>query len=92
MKEKTSAPWIPADYTIAEAAAIQALLEGVAEEHQQQLALKWIIETLCGTYDMSFHPEGDRETAFAEGKRFAGSQIVKLTRLNVSKLRSNENE
>ena len=86
-KERTSAPWMPADYTLAIPTAIQALMSGTAEEHQQQLAMKWIIETLCGTYDMSFRADNIRETDFAEGKRYVGNQIVKLSKLNVSRLK-----
>lgn len=92
--KKINGPWVPASYEPADATAIQALMDGNAESHQQQRALKWIIEVLCGTYDLSYRPgeEGRRDTDFAEGKRFCGSQIVKLTRLNTSALRRMENE
>lgn len=80
-------PWKPAHYEIADAGAIQALLRGEAEPHQQKRALAYIIETLCGTYDMSFRPTGDRDTCFAEGKRHVGNQLVKLTKLNLSNLK-----
>lgn len=79
-------PWKPPHYEIEDAGAIQALLRGDAAEHQQKRALAYIIETLCGTYDMSFRPTGDRDTCFAEGKRFVGNQLVKLSKLNLSKL------
>lgn len=87
-------PFLPAHYEISDVAAIQALLAGTADQYQQQRALKWIIEVACGTYDLSFRPgaqEGERDTTFAEGRRFVGLNIVKLTRLNVSRMRSNEN-
>jgi hypothetical protein len=88
-----NSPFLPPKYEVADAAAIQALLNGVADSHQQQRALKWIIEVGAGTYDLSYRPgvEGERDTAFAEGRRFVGLNIVKLTRVNVSKLRSAEN-
>lgn len=88
-----SAPYIPAKYDVAVASAIQALMNGSASEHQQKMALKWIIEVAAGTYDLSFRPgaqEGERDTTFAEGRRFVGLTLVKLTHLNVSKLRSDE--
>ncbi len=87
-------PWMPPAYNVADAVAIQALMTGKADANQQQRALKWIIEVCSGTYDQSYRPgaqEGERDTTFALGRQFVGQQIVKLTRLNVSKLRSDEN-
>ena len=86
-KEKTNAPWMPADYVPSIPSAFQALLIGEADPEQQKRALSWIIEELCKTYDMSYRPDSQRDTDFAEGKRFVGSQIVKMTKLNVSKLK-----
>ena len=78
-KPSGNEPWKPAPYDEADSYAIKALATGTANEGQQRLALDWIINTLCGTYDLSFRPgaEGDRETVFAEGKRFVGMQLVK---------------
>jgi hypothetical protein len=61
--------------------AIKLLHAGTASASQQQAALKWIIEGLCGTYDMSYRPESDRDTAFAEGKRHVGNQIIRQINL-----------
>jgi hypothetical protein len=76
-------PWHPAPYDDADTYAVKALAAGVANEGQQKRALEWIINTLCGTYDLSFRPgaDGDRETAFAEGKRHIGLQLVKQVKL-----------
>ena len=82
-KQVAIQPWHPAPYEDADTYAIKALAAGVANDGQQKRALAWIINTLCGTYDMSFRPEGDRETVFAEGKRFVGMQLVKQTKLIV---------
>lgn len=79
-------PWKPSHYADEDAGAIQALLRGDAQPHQQQRALAYIIEQLCGTYDMSFRPASERDTCFAEGKRFVGNQLVKLTKVNLSKM------
>lgn len=75
----SSAPWHPATYNDADMAAIKALAAGTANEAQQRRALDWIVHTACGTYDLSFRPgtDGERETAFAEGKRWVGLQVVK---------------
>ena len=83
MKKPAVQPWHPAPYEEADVYAIKALAAGVANEGQQQRALGWIVNTLCGTYDLSFRDgdNADRNTAFAEGKRFVGLQLVKLTKL-----------
>ena len=75
-----SVAWKPAEYTLAEAAAVRAVAHGAANEDQQRLAMKYIVETLAGLYDLEFRPgsDGARESAFAGGKRFVGLQIVKL--------------
>jgi hypothetical protein len=74
-------PWHPAPYDEADTYAIKALAAGVANEGQQKRALDWIINTLCGTYDLSYRPESDRDTAFAEGKRHIGLQLVKQVKM-----------
>lgn len=87
---QSSKPWLPFKYleekNLPKAVAIQAVAEGRANEQQQMLALRCIVEELCGYYELSFSPDSERETAFAEGKRFVGAQIVKLTRLNYNEL------
>jgi hypothetical protein len=83
-------PWKPVKWEPADALAIQALAGGTADPDQQKRALGWIIHTVCGTYDQSFHPggeEGRRDSDFAEGKRFVGTTLVKMTRLNVGGIR-----
>jgi hypothetical protein len=59
--------------------AIKAVNAGNANEGQQRIALRWIIEMAAGTYDQPFRPGvgGDRDTAFACGRMFVGQQIVK---------------
>lgn len=90
-KVERHAPWKPAAYEPADAAAIQALYNGVANHAQQKRALTWLI-TACGTYDMSYRPgqDGDRDTAFAEGRRSVGLQLVKLCNIKIGLLRRNE--
>jgi len=77
-------PWLPSTYQKADIYALRALSLGEANDEQQRRALAFIT-ALCGTYDLSFRPgaqEGDRDTAFAEGKRFVGLQIVKLVNMS----------
>lgn len=84
------APHTPAAYEVADAAAVQALAEGVADEHQQRRALKWLIEQASITYEFHYYAS-ERDTAFALGRAFVGQQIVKMLKLNVSKMRRDEN-
>lgn len=77
---------VPPLYDPADAFAIQALARGEANPEMQQRALDWIINAAAATYDMSFSPDNPSLTAFAEGRRFVGNQIVKLSKLDTRKL------
>lgn len=85
-------PQEPSEWEIEDAGAIQALSQGRAEPYQQVRALKFIVESLCATYDLSFRAENPHETSFAEGKRFVGLQIVKLTNANLARLQGKPSE
>lgn len=87
-------PWWPPEYEDVDAIAIQALARGSATAEQQKRALEWIIgsdhrnlsNSACGYYDISYRPggeEGSRDSAFAEGRRFVGAQIVKLMKVKI---------
>lgn len=71
-------PHAPAPYSEPEVRAIKALAQGVANEGQQKMALNWIITGAAGTYDQSFIPGEPDTTAFREGRRSVGLQVVKL--------------
>lgn len=86
-KPPPGAAYTPPPYEIADIGAIKALATGTANEGQQKRALRWIIEVACGTYDLSYRPASDRETVFAEGRRFVGLQLVKALHLDTTKLR-----
>jgi len=82
------APWKPAQWQPADASAIQALMRGDCPANLQQRAIRFIMWDLCGLRDLSFRPggsEGERETSFAEGKRFVGLQIAKLLEQKVNR-------
>ncbi|QKJ88021.1 hypothetical protein PMPD1_3088 [Paramixta manurensis] len=61
--------------------ALKAMHKGDATAEQQQLILKEMM-TMSGYYDLSYRPNSDRDTSFAEGKRFIGAQLVKLINLS----------
>jgi hypothetical protein len=83
-------PFIPAPYEVLHVAAFQALQRGDASAHQQQEALKWLIERAAGTYEAHYY-QSERDTAFALGKAYVGQTVVKLLKLDLSKLRRAEN-
>lgn len=85
--KKPIPPFLRCDYDLPVVSAIQALQRGDASPEQQQAALNWIVNQAAATYGTSFQLEGDRETAFAEGRRYVGTQIVKLTKLSLNALR-----
>ena len=86
MKKPDASPWKPPAWEPPDVSAIQALNRGDATPDQQKRALDFIVR-LAGTYDLSYRPDSDRDTAFAEGKRFVGLQIVKFLHLNLSAIR-----
>ena len=63
------------DYIEAEVQALRAIHRGEADERQQRMALDFLMRAF-GTHDTSFRPGDAFMTAFAEGKRFAGTTIV----------------
>lgn len=90
IRERQSA-WYPKPYDIGVAAAIKGMAAGTATTEQQQHGMRWIISTLCGTYDQSYRPgeEGRRDTDFAEGARNVGLQLVRLVNIDLSKITVN---
>lgn len=84
-RKATAEPWLPAPYDIADAAALQALEKGIASEAQQMRALAYIVKTLGMTYEHTHYPD-ERNTCFANGRRWVGLQIVKLLRIDLKEL------
>ncbi len=72
----------------ADAMAIKAMAEGTATPDQQKRALDAIIYRVACVDDLSYRADdhgGERDGAFAEGKRYVGLQLKKLvaTRLDI---------
>src|SRR5690554_3290297 len=78
-------PMHPADYDKSVVAAVKALVAGVASEAQQKRVMEWIIQDVARVHDLSMFtgPDGERLTAFAEGRRFVGLQVLKMLRPEV---------
>lgn len=84
---KPSAAHMPASWEPADVRAIQSLAAGEATPEMQRRALDFMINKVCQTYDLSYRPESDRETTFAEGRRFTGLQLVKLLNINLAAIK-----
>ena len=78
----------PSKYKAADVSAIQQLERGEATPEMQRRALSWIVNEVCGTYDQSYREGDTHETAFAEGKRFVGNTLIKMLKIDPSKVRS----
>lgn len=76
--------WKPAEWVKFDAYCMQAMARGEATAEQQQHALKVIVEKLAGTYEQSFVVRESDTTAFLEGRRSVGLQIVKLIKVDLA--------
>jgi hypothetical protein len=68
-------PLVRPDYTEFEVQSVRALARGKASERQQIAALEYMMRAF-GTHDISYRPNDPHGSAFAEGKRFAGTTLV----------------
>ena len=88
MKNKPApAPWAEPLFEKADVIAIQRVAAGNGEASHQQRVIDILVNKIAETYNLSFRPDddgGERATAFAEGKRYVGSQLVKLMKANPS--------
>lgn len=84
--KKPTPPYLRCDWDVPVVAAVQALSRGEATPEQQKGALNFIINHAAATYGQSYQETGDRDTTFAEGRRFVGLQLVKLLHLSTNAL------
>lgn len=86
-------PYLAPDFDVRDAYAIKALFSGTADADQQTRAVRWILSCASNMDDLSYRPgpDGARDTAFAEGKRFVGIQLYKLAHLSSEYLESRKN-
>lgn len=91
MKQIKPLPPVPADQPAAldvpSVAAIKAVYAGTATEHQQRLALDWIIKKAAGIGGQSYRAGDSHATAFLEGRRHVGAQILSIIELNLDQLK-----
>jgi hypothetical protein len=72
----------PAPYDATVVYAVRAFMEGKASESQQITVRDWILHVVCQVEGMAFTlggEDGRRLTDFADGKRYCGNQIRKMS-------------
>lgn len=72
-------------FTVADVAALQALLRGDASADQQKRALTWIIERGARTYEVDYKSD-PYDHAFCAGRRSVGANIAVMLKLDIAKL------
>lgn len=79
----------PANPSVVQVASLKAMAEGIATEHQQKVAMAFIVKEICGVDEVTFvpGPDGDRLSAFAEGKRRVGSIIRSYVAADISRFK-----
>jgi hypothetical protein len=87
VKKPAAQPYLPTAWEPADVSALQALQRGEATPDQQQRALDYLINGVCGTYDLSYRPEGHLDTQFAKGKRAVGKHICDSRMFAIAALR-----
>lgn len=78
--------WRPEQWEKAEASAIQAIVRGNPNADQCARFIKWLTKVTM-LYDQTYSPLSDRDSNFAEGRRFIGRRFVILSKTNLSKIR-----
>jgi hypothetical protein len=76
----------PGAFDIADAAAIQAIYRGTATEAQQIRGMNWIIQKAAMVGGQSYRPDS-HATAFIDGRRHVGIQLIAIANLDLSKLK-----
>ena len=79
--------------TEAEVRAIKQCWAGQATDHQQKVAIATIVNKLSRANDLLYIPgglEGDRDTAFLNGRAFVGQRISYFLNFPLGQLQVNE--
>jgi hypothetical protein len=71
-------PWKAVTASEPEAAAVRALAAGTATEDQQKRVLDFFMRRVCDIEGISYRPGDTHSTAFNEGRRFCGKQIINI--------------
>lgn len=69
-----------------EAESIQAVARGEANQRQQLVTLKVLVDKLSRTHDLTYSPNSFDESAFLAGRSFVGKQLLKIINSPIAKL------
>lgn len=72
--------------------ALRTLSMGEANEYQQKLALKVIVNVFSRTHDLLYVPDSFDQSALLNGRAFVGQKILKYLNLPVGKLQEDNND
>lgn len=85
--------WKSAPFTLADAKSLQALAQGIADEDQQKRALRWVVNNAGIINRSTYQPgglDGERDSIFAQGRRFVGIQVMRLITTNLEELKKDD--
>lgn len=83
-RKREGLPHEPVDLKEEELVAVQGALKTLHADPKHAVAMRFIMERLCGLYDNTYRPgglEGDRASAFAAGRQYVGQQMRKFINL-----------
>ncbi len=78
---------LPAAFDLPDIAAIQAVYHGTAGPEQQKRAMDWIVKQAAQIGGQSYRAGDSHATAFLEGRRFVGAQILSLLAMSTEDLK-----
>lgn len=86
-------PYVPAEAPLKIIKALNDLSAGEATDHQQKMALQWIVNEASRAYVPAYchGADGSRDTDFALGRAFVGQQIIGLLKIDLISLTGEEN-
>lgn len=89
-KPKLFEPWAPPRIDLPTIAALQAVARGTATPDQQQRAMRFIVEKCGWAYEETYCPgvNGERDSAFAQGRRRVGTMLVSFLNADLDNFRS----
>lgn len=71
--------------------ALQSLHKGEANEYQQRLALRVIVNKFARAHDLLYVPGSFDQSSFLAGRGFVGQKILKYLNVPIGKLEDDTN-
>lgn len=77
----------PAPFELPDVAALQAVYRGEGSPEQQKRVMDWIVKQASQIGGQSYRAGDSHGTAFIEGRRFVGAQILSLLAMSTEDLK-----